>query len=159
MAGRAERVGGAGYRKHGHLGLYPWLGAGYFAAALALTGLPPTSGFIGKFGLVRALLAAGGGLRVAVATAAVVTGLLLLYAATRIWREFFWGEADAVHRVEIPRVMSGVTVVATVLLLSLAAFAGPLYGLCGTVASQLDGNAAYRAAVLVPDAPPREGAH
>ena len=159
VAGLAERVGGAGYRKHGHLGLYPWLGAGYFVAALALTGLPPTSGFIGKFGLVRALLAAGGGLRVAVATAAVVTGLLLLYAATRIWREFFWGEADAVHRVQIPRAMSGVTVVATVLLLSLAAFAGPLYGLCGTVASQLDGNAAYRAAVLVPGAPPREGAH
>jgi len=159
VAGLAERVGGAGYRKRGHLGLYPWLGAGYFAAALALTGLPPTSGFIGKFGLVRALLAAGGGLRVAVATAAVLTGLLLLYAAMRIWREFFWGEADAVHRVAIPRVMSGVTAAATVLLLSLAVFAGPLYGLCGTVASQLDGNAAYSAAVLVPGAPPREGAH
>jgi len=159
VAALAERVAGPNYRRHGHLGLYPWLGAGYFAAALALTGLPPTSGFIGKFALVRAMLAAGGGLHVAVATAAVLTGLLLLYAAMRIWREFFWGEADAVHRVAIPRAMSGVTVVAVALLLSLAIFAGPLYGLCGRVAGQLDGNAAYRAAVLVPDAPPRSGAH
>ena len=159
VAALAERVAGPNYRRHGHLGLYPWLGAGYFTAALALTGLPPTSGFIGKFALVRAMLAAGGVLHVAVATAAVLTGLLLLYAATRIWREFFWGEADAVHRVAIPRAMSGVTVVAVALLLSLAAFAGPLYGLSGRVAAQLDGNASYRAAVLVPDAPPREGAH
>ncbi len=159
VAALAERVAGPNYRRHGHLGLYPWLGAGYFAAVLALTGLPPTSGFIGKFALVRSMLAAGGMLHVAVATAAVLTGLLLLYAATRIWREFFWGEADAVHRVAIPRTMSGVTVVAVALLLSLAAFAGPLYGLCGRAAAQLDGNAAYRAAVLVPDAPPREGAH
>ena len=159
VAALAERVAGPNYRRHGHLGLYPWLGAGYFTAVLALTGLPPTSGFIGKFALVRAMLAVGGGLHVAVATAAVLTGLLLLYAATRIWREFFWGEADAVHRVAIPRAMSGVTVVAVALLLSLAVFAGPLYGLCGKVAGQLDGNVAYRAAVLIPDAPPRSGAH
>jgi len=159
VAALAERVAGPAYRRHGHLSLYPWLGAGYFTAVLALTGLPPTSGFIGKFALVRSMLAAGGVLHVAVATAAVLTGLLLLYAATRIWREFFWGEADAVHRVPIPRAMSGVTVVAVALLLSLAVFAGPLYGLSGTVAAQLDGNGAYRAAVLVPDAPPRTGAH
>lgn len=159
VAALAERVAGPSYRRHGHLGLYPWLGAGFFVAALALPGLPPTSGFIGKFALVRALLAAGGPLRIAVAIAAVVTGMLLLYAVTRIWREFFWGEADAVHRVAIPRTMTGVTVVAVALLLSLAVFAGPLYGLCDRVAGQLDGNAAYRTAVLVPGAPPREGAH
>jgi multicomponent Na+:H+ antiporter subunit D len=159
VAALAERIAGPRYREHGHLGLYPWLGAGYFTAALALTGLPPTSGFIGKFALVRSMLAAGTWLPVTVATAAVLTGLLLLYATMRIWREFFWGEADAVHRVAIPRAMSGVTAVAVALLLSLAVFAGPLYGLCGRVATQLDGNAAYRAAVLVPDAPPREGAH
>jgi len=159
VAALAERVAGPGYRKGGHLGLYPWLGAGYFTAALALTGLPPTSGFIAKYALLRAMLGAGGGLRTAVATAAVVTGLLLLYAAMRVWREFFWGESDAVHHVAIPRFMSGVTVAATVLLLSVAAFAGPLYAACGRISSQLEGNAAYRAAVLVPNAPPREGAH
>lgn len=159
VAALAERVSGPSYRSHGHLGAYPWLGAGYFAAALALSGLPPTSGFIGKFALLRAMFAAGGALPAVVASAAVVTGLLLLYAVTRIWREFFWGEADAVHRVRIPRPMSGVLAVSVALLLSLAAFAGPAYRLSGRVAAQLDGNAAYEAAVLVPGPPPREGAH
>ncbi len=159
VAALAERIAGRSYRRHGHLGAYPWLGAGFFVGALALTGLPPTSGFVGKFALLQALLAAGGPLHAGVAVAAVVTGLLLLYAVMRIWREFFWGEADAVHRVAIPRGMSAVTAAAVVLLLALALFAGPIYRLSERVAGQLDGNAAYRAAVLVPDAPPREGAH
>ena len=159
LAALAEAIAGAGYRAPGHLGAYPWLGAGFFAAAMTLAGLPPTSGFIGKYAVIRSLLAAGGPLRIGVTVAAVVGSLVLLYAVTQVWREFFWGESDAVHTVAIGRTMSAVTAVAVVLVLSLAAAGGPLFAMAERIASQLDGNAAYTQAVLVSDAPPRLGGH
>jgi len=159
LAALAERIAGPGYRNPGHLGAYPLLGAGFFVSALAVAGLPPTSGFIGKFGLVRALLGAGGPVRVAVTVVAVSAGLLLLYAMMQIWMGFFWGESDAVHRVPQPPGMQFVAGAAVSVLLGLALFAGPLYRAAEGVAAQLDGNAAYLEAVLRPDAPPREGGY
>ena len=105
IAGLAEKIAGEDYRSEGHLRDYPWLGVGYFIAALTLAGLPPTSGFIGKFALIGALFARGDALAVLVGVAAVVTGGLLLYATVLVWRSFFWGDADAVHSVSLPRGM------------------------------------------------------
>jgi multicomponent Na+:H+ antiporter subunit D len=152
LAGLAELVagehfGGDGHNE-GHLGAYPLLGAIYFVAALALAGLPPTSGFIGKFALVQALLETGGVLRTAVAAVAVAAGLLLLYAAMGIWRGFFWGDEDAVHRLPLPKGMRRVTGVAGGLLVLLALFSGPVYALSERVAAQLETPTAYITGVL-----------
>ena len=148
IAALAECIAGESYRAEGHLDVYPWLGVAFFVAALALAGVPPSSGFIGKFGLIRSLLEAGGTLRVAVAVSALVAGFCLLYAGMQIWRGFFWGASDAVHRVHLPRGATSVTGVAVVLVLALAVFGGPIFGAAERVAGQLDGNRDYLEAVL-----------
>src|SRR5699024_7098876 len=79
---------------------------------------------------------------------AVLAGLLLLYAGTRVWQRYFWGEAGAAQRVALPRPMTVTTAVAVVLLLALALASGPVFRASQSVAEQLDGNRSYLAAVL-----------
>jgi multicomponent Na+:H+ antiporter subunit D len=148
IAALAEALAGPRYQSEGHLAAYPWLAGGYFFAMMALSGMPPTSGFVGKFGLVVSLFEAGGMVAHAVAAAAVAGSLVLLYAGVQIWRGFFWGESDAVHKVALAPAMSVVTGVAVALIVALAVFSGPVYGVAAMVADQLGGNAEYLQAVL-----------
>ena len=152
VAALAERIAGESYQSEGHLEVYPWLGVGFFVAAISLVGAPPTSGFIGKFGIVRALFEAGGSLRIFVAIAALLAGLLLLYAFMQIWRKFFWGSADAVHRVKLSKIATGITGITVILIVALAAFGGPIFTASESVAEQLSNNDAYLEAVF-PSAP------
>ncbi|UCH25893.1 MAG: hypothetical protein JSV66_18550 [Trueperaceae bacterium] len=149
LAAIAERIAGESYRAEGHLDVYPWLGAGFFLASLALAGIPPTSGFIGKFALISSLFEAGGSLRFMVAGSAVLTSFLLLYACVKVWRDFFWGEADAVHRISLPRSMSMITGLGVGLLIVLTLASGPVYRLAEGVAGQLTENRSYLESVLV----------
>ncbi|MDP1863256.1 MAG: proton-conducting transporter membrane subunit [Thiobacillus sp.] len=71
-------------------GLYrarPFLAVLFLLSALSLVGVPPTSGFWGKFMLLREAFAQGhfvwGG-------AALAVGLLTLYSMSKIWVEGFW---------------------------------------------------------------------
>ena len=148
IAGLAEKLAGEDYRSEGHLRDYPWLGVGYFVAALTLAGLPPTSGFVGKFALIQSLFARGDALAVGVGVAAVVTGGLLLYATVSVWRSFFWGDADAVHSVTLPRGMVLPTAAAVGLLVALALASGPVYAVSERVAAQLLTNTQYISEVL-----------
>ena len=155
LAGLAELIAGERFSDHaeGHLGAYPLLGGVYFVAALALAGLPPTSGFVGKFAIIQALLQTGGALRTSVATVAVAAGLLLLYAGIAVWRGFFWGDEDAVHKVTLPKGMWWVTVAAGTLLVALAVLSGPVYTLTEQVAAQLKTPDTYIGQVLPESAP------
>lgn len=150
IASLAEKISGTDVAAEGHLARYPWLGVGYLTAAIAAAGIPPTSGFIGKFGLIRALLIEQSALAIGVAVVAVVAGFLLLYGVIEIWRDFFWGESDAVHTVELPLGMRAVTAAAVGSLVVLAIASGPVYSAAERVAGQIitDGNAAYIEAVL-----------
>ncbi|MEX2543377.1 MAG: proton-conducting transporter membrane subunit [Trueperaceae bacterium] len=148
IAALAEAIAGPRFRAGGHLEAYPWLAGGFFLAMMALSGMPPTSGFIGKFALIDALVRNGGLVATTVAVIAVAGSLILLYAGVQVWREFFWGETDAVHHVRLPLAMSGITGVAVVLLAALALFSGPVYAMAVLVADQLGGNVAYVRAVL-----------
>jgi len=65
----------------------PWLGLMFLASALSLAGMPPLSGFIGKYMLVRAGVEAESWGIVAVALG---VGLLTLYSMVKIWAEAFW---------------------------------------------------------------------
>lgn len=150
VAALAELLAGESYRDEGHLSVYPWLGVSYFVTALALAGIPPSSGFVGKYAIITALLAERSVLAVAAAAVAVLGSLLLLYGAMRIWRGFFWGEDDAVHRTRLPRGMVAVTGVAVGLVVALTLLAGPVYALAGRVAAELDGNAVYLSRVMAP---------
>ncbi|MEL6891412.1 MAG: Na+/H+ antiporter subunit D [Actinomycetota bacterium] len=59
--------------------------------ALSLAGLPPFSGFLAKFTLVDAGLAAESWIAVG---ASLAVGLLTLFSMTKIWAGVFWGERE-----------------------------------------------------------------
>jgi len=74
------------------------LGLAFIACTLLLAGLPPFSGFIGKFAMLSSLLEAPGGTVTPVSWllmgAIITSGLLALLALTRTGMRFFWTPVD-----------------------------------------------------------------
>lgn len=71
-------------------GLYaarPWLAVLFLLLALALIGIPPFSGFWGKYLIVRESLAQGAYVW---AACALLVGVVTLYSMMKIWLEAFW---------------------------------------------------------------------
>lgn len=64
----------------------------FLAAALSLAGVPPLSGFVGKFALVQAGLAQRQWWIVGVS---LLVSLLTLFSMTKIWNGAFWGAPPA----------------------------------------------------------------
>ncbi len=94
-------IAGIMWRGAGHYdlrrigGLYPArpaLAVLFLIAAFSLVGLPPSSGFWGKFLLVQEAFAQG---RYAWGGLALAVGLLTLYSMVKIWLEGFWKPAPA----------------------------------------------------------------
>jgi len=116
------------------------LAALFLLPVLSLAGLPPFSGFLAKFSLVRAGLADASYWIVGVALA---VSLLTLVSMTKIWVSLFWGE----ERSTVPitgvgilrhhRTMTGATISLVVVTLAIAAAAGPLYEFCTSAADEL----------------------
>ncbi len=156
IAALAERLSGQNTLKQGHLALYPWMGVGYFIVMIAVAGLPPTSGFIGKFAVASALLGASGWVSAAAATAVILSGIVLVYAGVQVWVGYFWGDPGKLRRLELPRPMVLITTVAVGLVALLPLISGPVFELAGQIAQQLDGNEAYIQAVF-PDGNPTLG--
>jgi multicomponent Na+:H+ antiporter subunit D len=68
----------------------PWLATIFGLSAMSLVGLPPSSGFWAKFGLVRETIVLG---RFAWTAVALGVGVLTLYSMLKIWFEAFWKPA------------------------------------------------------------------
>lgn len=101
LCGAVEHHAGTG--KLNQLGGYarrePWLGVAFIIAALSLVGIPPLSGFVAKFGLIRASLDSG----VYIAAAcAVVVSLLTLLSMLKIWNGAFWGSDPEPFHPDVP---------------------------------------------------------
>nr|WP_133581107.1 Na+/H+ antiporter subunit D [Aureibacillus halotolerans] len=75
----------------GYIRQAPWAGWLFFIACITLAGLPPFSGFIGKYLLLQAAFDNGHYLLGAVA---LLTSLLILFSVLRIFIYGFWGESD-----------------------------------------------------------------
>jgi len=148
VAALAERLSGPNTLQHGHLALYPWLGVGFFVVMLAMAGLPPTSGFIGKFAVAGSLLGQGGWLPTTAAAAVIISGIVLLYAGVQVWMSYFWGDPGRLRKTALPGPMTLITVIAVVLVALLPAVSGPVYELAAQVAENLDGNGSYLAALF-----------
>ncbi len=90
-AGTVETLTGTGRLAElgGMLRTRPALAMAFLFPALALAGLPPSSGFVGKFLLVLAAFDAGALLAGAVA---VIVSLFTLLSMVKIWNGVFWGE-------------------------------------------------------------------
>ncbi len=91
ICGLVARAGG-GYDLRRLGGLYrfrPGLSALFFVSALALAGIPPLSGFFGKYVVVRAALEHHAYLATGVV---LLTSLLTLWVLARVWLRAFWEE-------------------------------------------------------------------
>ena len=138
----------------------PVLAVLYFLPAINLGGLPPFSGFIGKYALFDAAAEVGTGLMYTLIVGGVVTSLLTLYALMRAWNLSFWREDEdhadepgVVERVAylggapaatvqserrvIPKIMTAATAGMVAVTIALTVFAGPLFRLCMSIGEAL----------------------
>ncbi|MBN9215145.1 MAG: Na+/H+ antiporter subunit D [Microbacterium sp. SCN 70-200] len=138
----------------------PVLAVLYFIPAVNLGGLPPFSGFIGKFALFNAAAEVGTPLMYVLMIGGILTSLLTLYTLMRAWNLSFWREDDdhteeqsVVERIEylgaapaadeqggrrvIPRIMTATTAGMVAVTVALTVFAGPLYQLCASIGDAL----------------------
>ncbi|XID95282.1 Na+/H+ antiporter subunit D [Paenibacillaceae bacterium WGS1546] len=67
----------------------PLLGWLFFIAALALVGVPPLSGFVGKLVILKGGISEG---YLAISIIGVLSSLLVLYSVMKIFIHSFWGE-------------------------------------------------------------------
>jgi len=132
----------------------------YFIPAINLGGLPPFSGFIGKYALFDAAAAVGTPIMYALIVAGIVTSLLTLYALMRAWNLSFWREEEdaneesgVIDRISylddapaagvqterrvIPKIMTASTTGMVAVTIALTVFAGPLYHLCASMGASL----------------------
>ncbi|MCP1676665.1 multicomponent Na+:H+ antiporter subunit D [Natronocella acetinitrilica] len=134
----------------------PWLGLLFLVPALSLAGLPPLSGFFGKYIIIRAGVEAESWGIVAVA---LVVGLLTLYSMIKIWAEAFWKAQPEEHAERAANFEKTLTdrslalmVVPIFCLAVITLFIGlgaqPIYELAHASAEQLLDPTAYIEAVL-----------
>ncbi|MCL7455602.1 monovalent cation/H+ antiporter subunit D family protein [Micromonospora echinofusca] len=124
-------------RLTGLSGIHPVLALAFAGAALSLAGLPPFSGFVAKFLLIRAVGDAGQWVAVAVA---VGVSLLTLASMLKIWGTAFWGEPPAPDEAVATRPPARMVLPALTLAvgsLLLGALAEPLLGLADAAAAGL----------------------
>ena len=134
------------------------LGSAFFLAAIAMTGMPPFSGFIGKLLVLDATRSAPGG--VWIWTIVLVTSLLVIAAFARAGSLLFWrAEQEDVPEAREPLKLSLPAVTAALALIAatagLAAFAGPVMSDLNKTAAQTLDKAGYIRAVLGPEATPK----
>jgi multicomponent Na+:H+ antiporter subunit D len=122
----------------------------FMVPALSLAGLPPFSGFLAKFALIRAGFDDASHVIVAVA---IVGSMLTFLSMTKIWIGLFWGEvrpeapAGRVGIMRHHKVMSTASVFLVASTLAIAVLAGPLYDFCTGAARQLMDQSMYIDAV------------
>ncbi len=95
VAGLIERrAGSSNVTKLGSLAkLSPALSLLFFIPAINLGGIPPFSGFLGKFGLLHAAVQDADPLTWVAVGAGLLTSLLTLLAIIRVWARIFWRRA------------------------------------------------------------------
>ncbi len=158
ISGLVQRLAGTSELKNlgGLIKTHPWTGVLFMASALSLAGIPISTGFWGKFVLIKSGLAAGAFSLVA---ASLCVSILTLYSMTKIWAEAFWKEPPesmperpAVKgrddRVRIGLMATPIVVLATATI-GLGIFIEPLYNVAERAGGQLLDAEGYQRAVLV----------
>lgn len=149
VGGITERVTGTQELKKmgGVLDLAPGVAGLFLIAAFSLAGMPPFSGFLSKFVLVKAGLAGGAYI---IVTVAIVTSFFTLYSMAKIWSYAFWGEKcreKARPNYRGMMIPTGVLVAFTVVM---GLFAQPFVELAERAAGDVSNSDAYIEAVMGP---------
>jgi multicomponent Na+:H+ antiporter subunit D len=155
VAGLVERRAGSDRlsRIGGLVRSAPMIAVLFALPALSIAGLPPFSGFVGKFALV------GSGIESdewAIVAVSLLVSLLTMYVMVRIWSGVFWGEPEdpaIVAWIEsddstVPRLMTGSASVVVALSVALMIFAGPVYDYSKRTAEDLLAPDRYVTAVI-----------
>jgi len=155
VAGLVERRAGSDRlsRIGGLVRSAPMIAVLFALPALSIAGLPPFSGFVGKFALV------GSGIESdewAIVAVSLLVSLLTMYVMVRIWSGVFWGEPEdpaIVAWIEsddstVPRLMTGSASAVVALSVALMIFAGPLYDYSKRTAEDLLAPDRYVTAVM-----------
>lgn len=132
----------------GLMNAYPGLAVIFLFAALSLAGIPPLSGFYGKFGLVLEGIEQRHFFIVAVS---VVTGLFTLSSMIKIWRYGFWGAHPGEDDEPAPAPNRGIIAATGALVFAsivVAALSGPIGALSLRAGHELLSRDAYVGAVL-----------
>ena len=123
----------------------------FFIAAFALAGFPPTSGFIGKLGLLEVTFSSG---QWAIAGVSVFVSLLTTMSMIRLWQYIFWGKPHRQPLMPRRQAHASQTVMTTapvlilvVLSLLIGLAAQPMLDVAQTAANQAIDRAAYVKAV------------
>jgi multicomponent Na+:H+ antiporter subunit D len=128
--------------------LAPWLGMLFFLQAMSLAGLPPLSGFWGKYLIVVEGFNQGFWFLV---FGAMATGMLTLFSMLKIWMAAFWHEREGqVVRLADPRWSRMTWLIAILAVVSLAMGVGaePFLVLVKQAAAGALDSAAYADAVF-----------
>ncbi|HQF37865.1 MAG TPA: proton-conducting transporter membrane subunit [Opitutaceae bacterium] len=149
-------VGGAIQHRCGHdrldaagglMRAAPWLAAGFLLQALSLAGLPPLSGFWGKYLIIVEGLQLGEWVLVG---ASVVASVLTLVSMLKIWLAWFWRPAPEEAPRSVPpgaRAMSATVCALAALSLGIGFGAEGVFRLAREAAAQAMDRAGYVAAV------------
>jgi multicomponent Na+:H+ antiporter subunit D len=98
----------------------PWLAVLFMIAAMSLAGLPPLSGFFGKFVLIREGWRQG---FYTITAFAIATSLLTLLSMLKIWSYGFWSPPQGRHVAQptrIPNTRGGMLAVTILVLVALS---------------------------------------
>ncbi|WP_049900248.1 complex I subunit 5 family protein [Natrinema sp. J7-1] len=110
----------------------PPLALAVFVGSLALVGIPPLSGFFGKFLVFDAAARAGSG---PVLVLLLVGSLLTIAYATRLWNRSFWGaRTDAVEAATVDPVQVAILVGLAVAIIAVGVGFEPVYEFAETAA-------------------------
>ncbi|MBX3006175.1 MAG: Na+/H+ antiporter subunit D [Anaerolineales bacterium] len=149
--GAAELTMGTGRLEPGYLGglakRAPALAVLFFVAAFSLAGIPPSSGFVSKLGLLQAALDAG---QWPIAGVSLVVSLLTLMSMLRLWQKGFAGPAKSdTFPLRTPQPRLTLAPIALLVLASLAIgiFSAPVFGWAQTAAAQVLDREGYIRAV------------
>ena len=128
----------------------PVIAAFFALPALSLAGIPPSSGFAGKFALVDAGVLSEQWPIVAVA---LVVSFLTLFSMTKVWAGMFWGEPEIEPHPSMAGegrsvLMVGATSITVALSLAYVIWAGPIYEFAARAGSDLLDPTVYVDAVL-----------
>ena len=146
VAGLIERRGGTTslVRLGGLARVAPVLAVLFFVPAMSLAGMPPFSGFLGKLGLLRAGVADGSLLAMALVVSGVVVSLLTLYVIIKAWNQAFLQDTpEDLPDAALPRGMIGPTAGLVALGLTLTLLAGPIYAYADRAAADLRAQSSY----------------
>ena len=134
----------------GVLTLAPGVAGLFLVAALSLAGMPPFSGFLSKFVLVRAGLSGGNYFIVFIA---IITSFLTLYSMAKIWSYAFWHDKSRETPAMNYRGMMAPTAVLVVFTIIMGLWAQPFVQLGERTADGISDPSEYIQTVLGAPAP------